>query len=187
MHTTAEAWLGQPLNPNPSPELIVLRYLAAFGPASVRDIQTWSALTRLSEVVERLRPNLVTFRDEFGTELFDVPDGPLPDPETPAPPRFLADYDNAIIGFADRSRILDPKCRDRVLMKNGMVPTLLIDGFVGGTWRIDRSNATATISIELFEPTPESDRILIEQEATQLLGFLAGDAEIRNVQISVSI
>lgn len=84
-HTTAETWIGDPLAPSPDADSIALRYLAAYGPASVRDIQTWSGLTRLNEVVERLRADLVTFRDEQGVELFDVPNSPLPEPEAPAP------------------------------------------------------------------------------------------------------
>jgi hypothetical protein len=184
-HTTVESWLGRSLDQESASEAIVMRYLAAFGPATIRDIQTWSGLTRLKQVVERLRPQLVTFRDELDNELFDISGGPLPDANVPAPPRFLADYDNAIIGFADRSRILDPKQRDRVLLKNGMVPTLLVDGFVAGTWRIDRSAVTAMLTIGLFGPIESHDMIAVEQEGTDLVAFLAGDAASREVQLTV--
>ena len=137
-NATLEAWLGRPLDPEPSLDRVVLRYLAAFGPASAADASTWSRLTGLRAVVDRLRPQLRAFRDVRGRELLDLPDAPRPDPETPAPPRFLPEYDNVLLSHADRSRFLDEEHRRR--LRRLTVPlrgSLLHDGFLAGTWRLE--------------------------------------------------
>src|SRR5262249_18547035 len=134
VHTTAEAWLGRPLATDFSPEEMILRYLAAFGPATVKDMQTWSGLTRLGEVTERLRPRLGACRDERGRELFALPAAPRPDPDFPAPPRFLYDYDNLLLSHADRTRFITDEYHKQGFTMDGPMPCIvLIDGFTNGT------------------------------------------------------
>jgi hypothetical protein len=173
--TTMEHWLGRPLDSDQSPAELVVRYLRAFGPASVMDAQVWSGLTRLRAVVERLRPRLRSFRDDRGRELFDLPDAPRPDPETPAPPRFLPEYDNVLLGHGDRSRIIPVGRAIPLPPGNGAtMGSFLIDGTFAGTWRIARSGAAATLTIDPFEPIAPAERIALQEEAARLLEFTDG-------------
>lgn len=180
-HATVEAWLGRTLDPDPSPDQMVLRYLGAFGPATVKDVQAWSGLTRLGEVMDRLRPRLRVFRDEQGKELFDLPDAPRPDPDTPAPARFLPEFDNAILSHADRARIIANDYRKVIASRNGVVPaTVLVDGFVRGTWKAQRTRKKTTIEIQQFEPLPQENRDALAEEAERLARFVGtGSFDIR--------
>ena len=182
-HTSAETWLGRPLEAGPSLERLVARYLAAFGPASVRDVQAWSGLTRLREIVDRLRPGLRAFRDEQGTELFDLPDAPRPEPDTPAPVRLVAEFDNLVLSHADRTRVVSEPNRQRLFTRNGIFPgTVLIDGFVLGMWKIDRARDAAALVIELFEPVAGRVREAVVGEGGRLLAFAAPHAPAHDIR-----
>ncbi|MFE0331246.1 winged helix DNA-binding domain-containing protein [Streptomyces sp. NPDC058960] len=163
--TTAEHWLGRPAESAPAPDSVVLRYLAAFGPASVKDMQTWAGLTRLRDAFERLRPRLVTFRDEHGVELFDLPDAPRPDPDTPAPPRFLPEYDNLLLSHADRSRVVPPDLKGRNAVGNQAYRTLLVDGFLAGVWKLEED----ALVIEPFRGLTGAERDEVAEEGARML------------------
>jgi len=176
--TTAEAWLGRPLVESPSIDGVVLRYFGAFGPASVADVATWSRLTGLRHVVERLRPQLVTFRDERGQELFDVPDAPRPDPDTPAPVRFLPEYDNLLLSHDDRSRFLAGR---PLVIGERTTGSLLYDGCLFGLWSVqrDRASKAATLIARVAgEPNEE-----VAAEAEAVVRFLVPDASGRHVRV----
>ncbi len=150
---------------------ILRRYLAAFGPASRRDIVAWTMMhvPEISRALERLEP-LRRFRDEQGRELLDVPRAPLPDPETPAPVRFLPKWDNVLLAFADRTRVLPEQYRKTVIRMNGDVAqTFLVDGFVAGIWRVENGR----VALEPFAPLSRSARRELEDEAGRLEAFLA--------------
>jgi hypothetical protein len=180
---TTEQWLGRPVDPDPSIDQVVLRYLAAFGPASIMDVQTWSGLTRLREVADRLRPRLRTFRSEAGKELLDLPDAPRPDPDTPAPVRFLPQYDNVALSHADRGHIAGDAAANWPTDDLHWSP-LLVDGFGNGAWRITRERRSAALAVRLLGPVPAADRSAVEEEADRLLVFLAPDAERRRVELT---
>jgi hypothetical protein len=173
--TTAETWLGRPIGPPSTLDGLVMRYLAAFGPATVIDMQAWSGMTRVAAVFERLRPRLLTFRDERGRELFDVPSAPRPDPDSAAPPRFLPDYDNILLAHADRTRILGPGQHLGMFSSNAVIRgSLLVDGFVRAIWLPIKGDGSRQLVITPFEePIPEQDRGPVIEEGLRLLTFLA--------------
>ena len=160
---------------------LILRYLAAFGPATTADIRTWSGLTGLRAAVERVRPRLRAFEDERGAELLDVPDGPLPDPGTPAPPRFLPEYDNVHLSHADRSRILGGRGPGLPFPRGSWIGTLLVDGFYRANW----SAADGTLTIDRFTPAdddPPGTQQAIEAEGTRLLELIQPGAPKGNIE-----
>jgi hypothetical protein len=125
-----------------------------------------------------LRPGLVAFRDEHGVELFDLPDAERPDPDTPAPVRLVAPFDNLTLAHADWSRILSDVHRKRLATMNGIVPgMLLVDGFVAGSWRLEHGRNRAELLIEPFERLAPDVRADVVDEGQRLLAFAAPDVD----------
>lgn len=183
-YSTAESWLGRSLEANPSIEDVVLRYIAAFGPVTTSDVRKWSGLTGMHKVVKRLRPQLRTFRDENGRELFDLPNALLPDPDTPAPPRFLPNYDNLLLAHADRTRVIRDEYRKRIATANMVVPPpFLLDGFVAGTWSVEEDGSARTLRINAFRDLSNQEEADLHEEGARLLAFSAEGAEEYDIQI----
>lgn len=154
------------------------RSLGAFGPATVADVRAWSGVPRLQDVVERLRPRLRVFQDEQGRELFDLADAPRPHPDTPAPPRFLPYYDNVLLGHDDRSRVGAERYGARLYQSDGLlVGPLLLDGFLGGRWKVMQAGGQATLLVEHFGRLTRQDRLALAEEGARLLEFACAGAK----------
>jgi len=183
-NTTIPVWLGSPLRDEPEAvDALVLRYLRAYGPAASADIRAWSGLSGLPDVVRRLRPQLRAFRDARGRELLDVPDGELPDPDIAAPPRFLPAFDNAVLGYDDRSRIIDQEHRG--LSVEG-ARFLLVDGRVAGTWTIATEAATTTLRIAYLVAVKRPDADAAADEGRRLLTLFDPDTARHRVEVTVA-
>ena len=176
--TPVESWLGMPCSGSEDPRDLVLRYLAAFGPATIKDVQQWSGLTRLREPVEDLKDGLLSLRDERGDELLDLPGAPLPPADTPAPPRFVPDYDNLVLSHADRRRVISDEHRKKVFLSAARVrATFLLDGFVRGVWKVEKNQRTATLVVEPFGRLSRRDRDALTEEGERLVRFVGEGAE----------
>jgi hypothetical protein len=183
--TTVEAWLDRPIDPASSPDDMVMRYLGGYGPAAVNDVQAWSGLTRLREVIERLRPRLRVFHDEGGRELFDLPDAPRPEADTPASVRFLPEFETALIGYKDRTRMIGDENHHEGSGSGtlGIYRAFLVDGFVGGRWKLVREDRAATLVVERAHPLSKKDDAAVAEEGARLLAFVAGEAGESRVEL----
>jgi hypothetical protein len=168
------SWLGREIDPpaadgaDPVGETLVMRYLAAFGPAAAADLRAWCGLAGLPGAVAAIREKLVTFRDERGRQLLDLPDAPRPDPDTPAPVRFLPAFDNAVLGYHDRSRIIDDAHRGLSVTGARFV---LVDGRVAGTW----TATEGTVAVTPLRPFTEAEHVAVAEQGRQLASFISGD------------
>ncbi|MCP2303274.1 winged helix DNA-binding domain-containing protein [Actinokineospora globicatena] len=182
-HTTLGAWLGEGAVSPLSPDVLVRRYLAAFGPASPADAQAWSGLTGLREVFER-QPDLLVFHDESGRVLYDLPEAPRPPQDTPAPVRLVAAFDNLVLSHADRTRVIDDEHRKPVIMGTGngnVRPTVLVDGRVVGMWGTRRVKRTAVVEVTQFGKLTARTKREVEAEARRLLAVTDPDADTTEV------
>ncbi|MEV4508926.1 winged helix DNA-binding domain-containing protein [Dactylosporangium sp. NPDC049525] len=179
-HTPASAWLPHVTAAPMSVDDLVRRYLGAFGPATVRDAQVWSGLTRLAEVFARLcaRHDAVAFVTADGRELFDLPDAPRPDPDTPAPVRYLYDFDNLLLSHADRSRVLTTGFTGQPFDDNGPMPAVvLVDGFTAALWRPVVARGSAVLYVAPLTGLTSADLDQVAEEGARLLQFLAPAAK----------
>jgi len=172
--TTVDTWLNGSSAPVLSVDDLLLRYLGAFGPATVMDAQAWCGLTRLGEVAARLGSRLRRFRDVDGRELLDLPSAPRPDLNTPAPPRFLPEYDNLLLSHADRSRVV-PDGQPVPLWPGhgGTRGELLVDGRWVANWALDRGRDSATLAIEPFARLARRDVAEVSAEGATLMQWAA--------------
>ncbi|MBK9746726.1 MAG: AlkZ family DNA glycosylase [Chloroflexi bacterium] len=183
--TLAETWLAQPIPQAPALRELVLRYLAAFGPATVSDAQTWSGLSKLKEVFEALRLELVTYKEEGGrAEYFDLPNQAIPDADTPAPVRFLPEFDNLLLSHAKRTRIISDQYRDRIFGSGNLriSATILVDGFVAGLWTVESAKKTAALVIAPFVPLAPADRDALTEEGERLIRMIDPEAKTHEVR-----
>ncbi|TWD80200.1 winged helix DNA-binding protein [Kribbella amoyensis] len=173
--TPAEDWLGAKLHRKAEPAELVVRYLAAFGPATPADFQTWSGIPKAKASFEAAE--LMEFTDEAGKPLYDLPDAPRPDPDVPAPVRFLPEFDNLLLAHANRERVIADDHRPAVFTKNLRVKsTYLVDGRVAGLWTAERKRGVATLTLTPFGKLLKKHLTALEREGTALLRFLEPDA-----------
>lgn len=185
-YAEALIWLGRSfVPPTEGMHALIRSYLAAFGPASVKDLQIWSGLSRLQPAVEALRHELITFRDGQGRELFDLPDAPRPSEHTPAPVRFIPDFDNLILAHQDRQRIIPDRYRSSVIPGKSLVlPTFLVDGFVSGIWHIERTPTTVRLVIQPFESLSANTLQELQAEGQRLLTWATEKRDTFEIVVS---
>jgi uncharacterized protein YcaQ len=167
-YIASRAWVSREFEQEDAVAHLIRRYLAAFGPATAQDVGAWSGmpLATLRPVVDELR--LRRFRDERGRLLLDLPRAPLPPAETPAPPRLLAPFDNAVLSHADRTRIVSDEHRRRIIRAGIVDPVFLVDGFVAGRWRLVRGR----VALEPFGSVPKRAALELRAEADALEAWL---------------
>ena len=182
----AEEFLDGPLAPA-APEGLVTRYLGAYGPASAADVQAWAGVGAMKGVLDgmRERARLAVFGDERGRELFDLPDAPRPGADAHAPVRFLPEFDNLVLAYDDRTRVIADEHRPLVTTKNLRVrATFLVDGVVAGTWTLAVKRRVATLSLEPFGALRKQVVTALVEEGEALARFAEPDAKEHAVLVA---
>jgi hypothetical protein len=182
--TLAEEWIGKKSATKDFLPELVKRYLAAFGPASVTDAQTWLGM-KLKDTFEKLRPELQSYRGEGRTELFDLPGAPIPGEDVPAPVRFLPEFDNLLLSHSNRARVVAEEYRPKVYLPALRVAaTVLVDGFVRGAWKVEKTKTATALVIEPFEKLAKKDRAALAEEGERLVRFVENNAKAYEVRFA---
>lgn len=184
----AETWLGRPLASAPDHPELVRRYLAAYGPATAPDVGAWTGVPGANALLKGMTHQLVTYRSEAKTLLYDIFGGLLPDPETPAPPRLLPAFDNLLLSHKDRTRVVTDEHRARLYQKGNLriLASILIDGQAVGTWRLETKRNAASLVIVPFVPIAKTDRLALEAEAETLARFLEPSARTWDIDFTAT-
>lgn len=170
-------------DPDAALDDLVERYLRAFGPAGVTDVATWSGLPGVAESIERLRPDLAVYK-VGRTEVYDLADTPLPDPDTPVPPRYLPEFDNVLLSHRKRDRIVADEHRKQVFLPALRVaPTVLVDGFVAGTWAVTAKRGEAVLEVTPFGRLAKADKAALADDGEGLVRFMEPDAKTHVVRV----
>ena len=177
-----ENWL-----PDAKPTLsridLVRRYLAAYGPASINDMQIWCRLTKLSVEFKALEKELVVFEGEDGRVLYDLPDAPWPAADTPAPVRFLPLYDNVYLGYDNRRRMLMEEDLKRLNLFTDFKPSVLIDGVIAAGWVVSRKKDAVRLEIEPYHKLSKKQVRELEAEGEAFLRFMEEGAASYTVEV----
>ncbi len=182
--TLADSWIGQSISTEERLEELIRRYLAAFGPASIKDMETWSGLPNLKEAFDMLKPQFVIYMDGK-RELFDLPDMPIPPADTSVPERFLPEFDNILLSHQKRIRILADEYRKQVYLPGLRVAaTILVDGFVRGAWKTETKKGVTTMTITPFAPLTKQNVAALTEEGEKLVRFMEPDAKTYSVQFA---
>jgi hypothetical protein len=181
---TFDGWFGPDRAEPAVADQVVLRFLAAFGPAGVADVRIWSGMPGAREVVDRLRPRLRSFTDANGRELLDLPEAPRPDDDTAAPVRFLPEYDNVLLSYAHRERVIpDGRAVPLPPGDGARAGTVLVDGDVRATWAVTPSEQETRLTVAATPSLTAAETAEVSEEAEQLLLFVAPGVSRRIVDV----